>query len=885
MRGALSTYALALTLPLLGSLACSSHDASAPATSPDAVGSGSSAPLLIPALADANTGMLVAFDLAIDRTNGSAELTPRRLSQAVGDTFSEIGLAPAFTELFGKNFRVVGLRSTGPTTIDVDFEIVHPFTVAKRPDLAIFNTKCWVVTDRPGTTLGSITGVPNLVTNADGHGTMWSDTAAAPSPLTTVQVQPYVILNEDPSSAPFDWHAPAGFNVLFPEQSSVDTVSLDLGGANTLNLHIYLTADYGQSAIRATRQNPQYELPKFAGNAPWKIAVTETANTLEAGNTASNATWQVDIWDWKHCQSLGSDVTGATVNIPALIAAPQPLTLSGTGQDPTPLTATATVLNSLNASGGDYWGLVTVTDEGTGTGLKEDLATPVALGTYTTYQWFPVTVGAVSTVPTTANITTVGCSVASYKLAQKATLSGSTSVPGTLAIATYEWDFDYDGSNFTLDASGVQVMRPNATAGTFNVALRVTDTGTNSDLAITTVTVSATPLSWQPVTRVTMNAEEERFDNEGSDTICVAPDGTVHLIYVGASGAGYFVKELTYGGCPAAWSAPQTIVPASVGNFYAPSTEATPDGAIHVVFGTTTGNEYDYTTYTGGTWSTPIQLFTVPVGASWRFSKLASTPSGKLGALGVAHASQGCSGSPATPSPILFREKNGATWSAQTQIAGADTVFDIAGCGGATWWNESADIEGLPDNEWLVAWENLPTPYTTGPVAQVTQGDWIRTTGGVWGSVGVVYPSGPYVDELDLARSPNGLVWMLFRRDYSAHLALAQYNGTTWSASPADVMLGSAYPNPAIGFGADGGGAVYAAPWGGTGPVVVKRFAETDTLAAIVGLPTDTPQAVPAYDRNLGRVVPLGDGRVMAFWRTSQFGTGSLYEIASTTYE
>ncbi|MEO7994360.1 MAG: hypothetical protein ABI743_08170, partial [bacterium] len=158
----------AVLTSLIGLLGCSGQsDPAAPANS--SVDSPTTFATAAP-LIGASSGTLAAFDLAIDKAAGSATLVPTRTSTAIGDTFSEIGLAPAFTELFGKNFRVVGLRSTGPDTIEVDFEITHPFLPIKRPDLGIFNTKCWVITDRAGQTVGSVTGVPDLVTNADGHG-------------------------------------------------------------------------------------------------------------------------------------------------------------------------------------------------------------------------------------------------------------------------------------------------------------------------------------------------------------------------------------------------------------------------------------------------------------------------------------------------------------------------------------------------------------------------------------------------------------------------------------------------------------------------------------------------------------------------------------------
>ena len=53
--------------------------------------------------------------------------------------------------------------------------------------------------------------------------------------------------------------------------------------------------------------------------------------------------------------------------------------------------------------------------------------------------------------------------------------SSSTTCDAARSIATYEWDFDYDGATFDVDATGVAPERTYPAPGTFVVALRVTD--------------------------------------------------------------------------------------------------------------------------------------------------------------------------------------------------------------------------------------------------------------------------------------------------------------------------------------------------------------------------------------------------------------------------
>lgn len=73
--------------------------------------------------------------------------------------------------------------------------------------------------------------------------------------------------------------------------------------------------------------------------------------------------------------------------------------------------------------------------------------------------------------------------------------SGSVDPDGT--IITYEWDFDYDGVNFTVDATGVTTSHTyNSTAvGTKQAALRVTDNNGAQHLTTKLIRVFAAPVA------------------------------------------------------------------------------------------------------------------------------------------------------------------------------------------------------------------------------------------------------------------------------------------------------------------------------------------------------------------------------------------------------
>jgi VCBS repeat-containing protein len=68
--------------------------------------------------------------------------------------------------------------------------------------------------------------------------------------------------------------------------------------------------------------------------------------------------------------------------------------------------------------------------------------------------------------------------------------SGSYHNHAQHSIVSYEWDFDYDGTTFDVDASGVQVTHSYGQFGSYTAALRVTDDNVPALTDIDTVLVS-----------------------------------------------------------------------------------------------------------------------------------------------------------------------------------------------------------------------------------------------------------------------------------------------------------------------------------------------------------------------------------------------------------
>jgi Ca2+-binding RTX toxin-like protein len=83
----------------------------------------------------------------------------------------------------------------------------------------------------------------------------------------------------------------------------------------------------------------------------------------------------------------------------------------------------------------------------------------------------------------------------SLEVGASTVINGSGSSDADGSIVTYEWDLNYDGSSFHVDASGATPTFSAAglSAGVYTIALRVTDNDGNSHLATSTVTVTAPP--------------------------------------------------------------------------------------------------------------------------------------------------------------------------------------------------------------------------------------------------------------------------------------------------------------------------------------------------------------------------------------------------------
>lgn len=102
-----------------------------------------------------------------------------------------------------------------------------------------------------------------------------------------------------------------------------------------------------------------------------------------------------------------------------------------------------------------------------------------------------------------------------------ASFSGSDSTADNGAtIVSYEWDFNYDGTNFDADASGVDASFVYTATGTYTVALKVTDNHdkTSIDTLIVTVVLPAAPTADAGADQAALNGVSVSLAGTGAGT-------------------------------------------------------------------------------------------------------------------------------------------------------------------------------------------------------------------------------------------------------------------------------------------------------------------------------------------------------------------------------
>lgn len=495
-----------------------------------------------PSAVDSGVGLFGLWGLRMDATSLQASLEPLVRSGQLGEDF-EVDVTDFFRNSpCADCLQVTGLSLNGDGNVEVKVETRHPFAVpppgSGRLDLHVFDMQLqlaipglagpsdFVTIPQIETRLaGGVTSnlkikKPGFLTNADGyasHLTRVIDNITG----SEATVYPYILMKvEAPVAGQFNpatvsgftnLQNPQGYNVFGMGQTATGTMVLDFDGAEQVGVVLALDAKYGVSARGnipvgqpGNRRSPRYFLPEYNRKEAWRVLPNITANTLISNNASSFATVEVAVNDWQ--QSLGtvtpgypfetapldslrqsSRVASVALIAPDLVNGVQTQTtaLSGDGSIANPLIYSFAVSNTLLAPAGDYLGFIAVRDElrdapPVNGGVRRDGVTQFTISDYSTYQVVHLPVAPGNLPPNCSLVGTPNGGSVPHRTNVLLDATATTDDNDPQGSLTFEWDFDYDGMTFTVDATGAiaSTTLNNTTAGPVNrqIALRVTDT-------------------------------------------------------------------------------------------------------------------------------------------------------------------------------------------------------------------------------------------------------------------------------------------------------------------------------------------------------------------------------------------------------------------------
>jgi hypothetical protein len=446
-------------------------------------------------------GVFGAWKVLIDRENLTAEIIPARNAAKIGDIF-DADLSQFLTVSPCSNcMNISGVRIARDGNLHLDLQIRHPFSnLASRPDLHGFDVRAIFIGEAVATAYD-----PILVTLPDGtqepaEYALWyflnpdgltshydglvNDERYFPEAINCPgNLNPYLRFFDDPGTATFDPHAPSGHNVM-PVGSDVDERTLVLSsgwGYNGEALYVVADVAYGQSAVFANRQNPQYYLPSFNRTEPWRMEYWIENNTLSSSDPLSSADVFVQIFDWQHNATVdpnypdpanlsgikkASRVTQVELYMPTLSDNPVISTTadSGDGSPGNPLQTKLTIVNEKLGYTFTHTGLIAIRDELNGQAApvgrspipEQPSGFPyetLDILDYSYYGVIRINMPYAGNNNKYLNELTVQSSSQYGQSGSYPKVSFFMDPSGQQFL--YEWDFYYDGTTFDVDATGM----------------------------------------------------------------------------------------------------------------------------------------------------------------------------------------------------------------------------------------------------------------------------------------------------------------------------------------------------------------------------------------------------------------------------------------------
>ena len=492
---------------------------------------------------------------------GTLELTPMaRENAALADTF-----AVDLTGLSSRTFQLEGFRINNDLQLVTEFSWTHPIPdPAIRKDLAAFDLRMHILRGGGGflrldggdglqAPLG-IDGamepitIPDLpILNFDGWSS-WGDEVIEPY-IGEIpgNIYPFIRVHEDPARDPIDPDNVMGWNSL-PQSPTIyewDMTTIIAFGFD-IDVILALEVSFGSSAVPSiepgmpgSRSNPLYFNPEFNIKEAWDVQISLT-DPLFAGVASSTSTMSLEIRDHQGLLPASGAFDPLTAPSTSMryqsapreiqIAIPGTLTeplvipgesLEGDGSPGNPFTFSQELTGDMFLGPeGRYGGVVRVIDTMSDAVIFDDpLPTKgftrdenvVTRFDFAAYQVFFLQIFEDDNIPPISELEAAMEEVPVGEMATLLVGVGTQDPDG--AIVLYEYDFDYDGLQFDVEAmqNDPNPIMSNVldTEGEVTMAMRVTDNGVPAKSTIGTVDITVTPpaATWTDIHNMINNGD------------------------------------------------------------------------------------------------------------------------------------------------------------------------------------------------------------------------------------------------------------------------------------------------------------------------------------------------------------------------------------------
>lgn len=477
-------------------------------------------------------GVIGAWKVHVNTQNMTAEIIPARNVQAIGHIF-DADLSQFLTKSPCSNcLRIPHIELDGYNDLAIDISMRHPFSnITSRPDLHGFDTRAIIIMETDtmltypdiditmpdGITEGAvIPAVDHGVLNADGYTSHYDELVTDPRYFMggvdqAGNLNPFLRFFEDPTTGEFDPHSPTGHNVMqVGSDINTRTAIFDLDIGNTgLAFDFYIVADvaYGQSSTFQNRTDPQYYLPWFNRTEAWRVEYWfENHNLTEEVGTTTDLV--VQVFDWQNGFEVdpnypdpanldgipqSSDVLSVELSIPEFQAGIITGTYeSGTGSPDDPLQYRLTITNEEEFYY-DSYGLLAIRDTLNGHAFPDGRmgipASPAGfpyetldIRDYTLYQYVHVNNEYENHFLDDLNswgefeffLTSASQFAPEDSGISNAQIFATHHMDPSHTKFSYAWDYNYNGSYFTPDGSGMpSPVIPYAKPGRHDVVCRI----------------------------------------------------------------------------------------------------------------------------------------------------------------------------------------------------------------------------------------------------------------------------------------------------------------------------------------------------------------------------------------------------------------------------